>query len=296
MRHWALALLIALLVAGTGALRAHVQEEPSMAIDADPSNGTRPCDPIDVTRTVKINETYQIGICLLDLPFPPDAITGSVSYNRELNEAPEESPPLPASECDLPDNLCLDVNPDFNQSREGVPDDQTLGSGWNCTAFGIALPRGDEPRSPEADANITCYANLVEPNRTLTADPGLLALVTFRSLAPGVDEMQLPGFGSAYGLNCEPYGTMICSGATVTISPEQAPPPGMSEATPTGQPDPSFTSAPLSPSPETGASSASDGESDDNNALIAVVGVAISAMVLVAALFIWRRRYARVKP
>ena len=40
---------------------------PYMAIDADPTNGTRPCSPIDTTRTgAPTNGTYQVAICLVD--------------------------------------------------------------------------------------------------------------------------------------------------------------------------------------------------------------------------------------
>ncbi|MEX2246811.1 MAG: hypothetical protein WEC75_08995 [Dehalococcoidia bacterium] len=265
-------------------------EEISLAIDADTTNGTRPCDPIDVSRSLRPGTSYQVAVCLVGASEAPNALTTAIIYNREFNQAPEQSPPsLSAAECDDPDIKCLDSNPDLNDTKGDQSSGESVGSGWDCTAFGIAIPRGDEPRSEEADASITCYANILEPDATLAASPGLVTLTTFEALTEGTDDLSLSPVSSIFGLNCAPYGTMACRGAQITISNDApvatspAPSPGTGgsgESTP--------AAAPTDESPDGDEQPGSDdGLQPWVYALIAMGGAALLGLAVLAVV---RRR------
>ena len=65
-----LLLAVAIMIAGgvtafSRLVSADVQGTPHLELDMDPTNGTRPCSPIDATRTgAPTSGTYQIAVCL----------------------------------------------------------------------------------------------------------------------------------------------------------------------------------------------------------------------------------------
>jgi hypothetical protein len=178
-----------------------------MAIDADPTNGSAPCSPIDAARTVNTGVTYTVGICVTGTGgVAPNAFTAVLVYDGNLNSASTIT-------CSAP---CLDANPNANDGNS--TDGSLLGSGWVC--FGglvITPPVGDDPATAGvADANINCLADVSSPDTDLTDDPGLLASVTFTATSGGVENLTLSGASNVFGENC---GIGItCAGATITKS------------------------------------------------------------------------------
>jgi uncharacterized repeat protein (TIGR01451 family) len=196
---------------------AHLYTAPNgnqthLHIDADITNGTRPCAPIDATATVAVDSVHYVGVCLetyvgktvnsfeLHIRYtgdpdvvPPTTINSSPT---ELPEPvwdpgdPEADPPIPPGwvwSCPVADSHCLDVNPDANDGADHV-NWAKLGTGWDCTALGLLLPRGEDPATPNvADAVIVCNAANVGPDRDLAIDPGLLATIEFTATGVGVD-------------------------------------------------------------------------------------------------------------
>jgi hypothetical protein len=222
-----------------------------LSIDANPVNGTRPCDPIDPIRVVNPGETYTVGVCIENQPEAPRSFALRVLYDGTLNTAPE-----------VPDEgSALNDNPDANDGDGGTAGDR-LGTKWDCSGFTIKYPEGDDPNTPEADAIIVCNANVVHPDADLTISPGLLVTITFQASATnfGSEVVSYGGdtsIGGAAGsigycAETEPVipcvGAMIFKGITPTPSPTLSP-----TMTPTRTPTftrtPSITpSATLTPS------------------------------------------------
>lgn len=213
---------------------AHVYTFPNngnqthLHVDADPTNGTRPCDPIDTTRTVQVDDTYDVALCLWS--YAPNTVESFKVrlYYDDINTSPtlEGSAPM------------LDLNPDANDGD----DDETglkLGAGWDCTGFTIMPPVGDDPAtpcedefgrpiSPCHDAFIACNTNLASPDMDLAANPGLLATVEFTATGVGTEELtwgsdteiggpdvNLPDGGFAFCGPDAPEDQVACFGATI---------------------------------------------------------------------------------
>jgi hypothetical protein len=203
---------------------AHVYTHPitgqtmHLHIDADVTNGNRPCDPIDDTATVGLGTTHQVALCLDDyVPNDVQSFQIRLTNNDALNFAPDpqgsEEPKNGGSGPDC--GTCVDDNPDANDGDS--PAGLKLGSGWDCTGLGFVLPR-----SETLPIEIVCSANIEAPDIDLSADPGLLATITFRADAAGVDNISfLPwtsmGMKTAQGGSCGdvPDALIGCFGATV---------------------------------------------------------------------------------
>lgn len=192
------------------------------SIDADPSNGTRPCSPVDSARVVNPGQTYTVGLCIENQPEAPQAFSLRVIYDGNLNTAPEVADVSPA----------LDDNPDANDGDGGVAGDK-LGTGWNCTGFGIQFPKGNDPFTPEFDTLINCNANIVAPDADLTITPGLLATIAFQASSTNVGVEALAyGQDTAVAGAIEEIGScgiappvIPCLGATIFkgVTPTPAP-------------------------------------------------------------------------
>jgi hypothetical protein len=213
---------------------AHVWTNPAngnqthLHIDADPTNGTRPCVPLDYTRTVQVGDTYDVGLCLESYaPNKLESFKLRVYYD-DINTSPtlEGSAPM------------LDLNPDANDGNDDVSG-LTLGDGWDCSGFGIMPPVGDDPDtpcqdqygrpiSPCHDAFIACNADIISPDVDLTANPGLLATVQFTATGTGTEDLtwgsdteiggadvNLPDGGFAYCGSDVPEDQIGCFGATI---------------------------------------------------------------------------------
>ncbi|MEX2246801.1 MAG: hypothetical protein WEC75_08945 [Dehalococcoidia bacterium] len=173
-------------------------------------------DSVDDATSVFVGTTHLVGICLSGQATPPGAFTVVVNYNPgydpstglpagdDLNFAPEIADVAPA----------LADNPDANDGD--APAGDKLGGGWDCTAFGVAFPQGDDTVGTPtvSDATITCAAAIAGPDTDLTDDPGLLATITYDAINPGVDTLTIDAASNVDGTNC---GLVLtCQGATIT--------------------------------------------------------------------------------
>jgi hypothetical protein len=203
------------------------------AIDADTTNGI--CTTIDSTGTVTAGESYQVAICVENLPQEIDAFDLHVTYDDTLNYAPE-----------LPDQFpALDDNPDANAgvTTFSSPD---IGPDWDCSGLGHYFPIGDDNPSSgpgKGTAFITCD-HYYGGSYHLAGKSLPLAVIAFQALSPGADsfnfhDLDKLAWESRTVAMCDPDSawTMPCDGATVTILPE-----------PTSTPTPTATHTP-SPSP-----------------------------------------------
>jgi len=178
---------------------AHVYTFPGngntthLHIDADITNGSRPCDPVDDTATVAVGAAHKVGVCIED--YVPNSIGSFELYIRYTGD-PDATPPTtiniaPTLDCGsgTGDPGCLNANPNANDGDD--PTGFKLGGGWACGCFGlpVCFPKGDDPRTPGlADALIVCYgAPLNNPDQDLTANPGLLATIEFTASKAGTD-------------------------------------------------------------------------------------------------------------
>lgn len=208
-------------------------------VDADPTNGTRPCDPLDSTRTVQVGDTYEVALCLET--YAPNAVEAFKLrlYYDSINVAPDpDGDEEPAGGGAGPGcGSCLDDNPDGNDgdSAAGL----SLGGNWDCSGFTIFPPLGDDPATacvdefgrpvvPCHDAVISCNANIAGPDMDLSANPGLLAMVQFTATGEGTEVLtwgddteiggelvSLPDGGYAYCGPIVPEDQIACFGATI---------------------------------------------------------------------------------
>jgi hypothetical protein len=179
----------------------------TMSIDAIPGNGTRPCDPIDNAATVALNSSHSVAICIADYLAvageAPPAFEARVVYNT-LNTAPEVADVAPA----------VDDNPNLNNTAGPNGVGTTVGAGgWDCTSFGQAFPKGEDPNTPERDAFIFCNTG---GTSALAANPGHLATINFNTgSTSGTDPLTFGGSTNVFAENCG-LGVLVCVGATIT--------------------------------------------------------------------------------
>jgi len=217
-------------------------------VDANPNNGTRPCDPLDSTRTVQVGDTYDVALCLETYaPNKLEAFKLRLYYdmkasNLSINTAPDpQGAEEPAHGGTGPDcGSCLDDNPDANDTKApDTNDPEYLGSDWDCSGFTVFPPVGDDvntpcqdqygqPITPCHDAVIICNANIGMPDLDLSADPGLLATVRFTATGEGTElltwgddtelvgsDLVLPAGSSALCGPEVPESQIGCFGATI---------------------------------------------------------------------------------
>ncbi|MEX2225842.1 MAG: hypothetical protein WEB52_05260 [Dehalococcoidia bacterium] len=199
-----------------------------LSIDANPGNGTRPCDPIDPTSSVALSTSHSVAVCLdnyLQTQGSPNAFDARVQYSA-INIAPEAPDVAPA----------LNDNPNANDGAGP----NSLGPGWDCTAFGQSFPKGDNPNTAGVlDATIFCNGATLE----LTAEPGLLATIDFQSTSTsGTDILSFLAGTNIYAFDC---GTvdLTCTGATITKGAGGTAPTATSTSTP-GSVTPTNTKGP----------------------------------------------------
>jgi hypothetical protein len=292
-------------VAGGQALGTQ-QGDFELAIDANVENGNGPCDPIDSEADVNVGAVHRVAVCILNTPAPVFSFLTRVVYDGQLNVAPEVPDLLPA----------LDDNPDANAGATTFSS-PNLGTGWDCSGFGVYPPRGDDEFTPDKnDAVLACHADL----RTLTPDitlvqSGPLEVITFQVVGQGDDRIEFDPEtaigGSRLGTigTCGdiPEQTIPCHGAVIHKRGEGPPPtliPGFSPTAPT----PSPVGSPPAPTPEGkatvtpgGATPSAAGaapESDEGGGFPwAVVGGALGGagllIVVMGGLYTWSRASRR---
>jgi hypothetical protein len=209
--------------------------ETHLHIDADATNGSRPCAPIDATANVIIGDTHTVGVCIET--YEPNSIYSFELHVRYSGD-PDATPPTNINVATEVADVApaLDDNPNANDG-EGAT---MLGSGWDCTSFGILFPKGEDPSTPNvADAVIVCNADLVSPDLDLAADPGLLATIEFTAgMTPGDDLIDFgpidqrnankvfdprPGGGAARCGTAQAADRVGCFGAVIHKTPPPPP-------------------------------------------------------------------------
>jgi hypothetical protein len=194
------ALSAALLWQAAGRPGSAGAPEPTLAIDADPANGMRPCSPVDASRTgAPTSGQYTVAICLINSDGAPDAFDALVNWTGGVASAPEIANAAPA----------LDDNPDANQG----PGPNSLGTMWDCTGFGLLFPSGGA-----SSARLVCNDTTFGSNSLLTANPGLLGTITLDASGAGTttfsfDDMSNVNSPAGTNYTCD---ATACVGATVT--------------------------------------------------------------------------------
>jgi uncharacterized repeat protein (TIGR01451 family) len=195
---------------------------PLTPLSTDPSCW---CNPIDSTATVTLGSTNLVGICMDE--WTADGNSGlieslelDITNNAALNFAPDpqgSEEAVPPGNCGPSDTDCVNDNPNFNDGT-GV---DNVGSGWSCTGFGLA-----PPRSQVLPIHLVCAAPIGGTGQ-LTADPALLATITFNAVGTGVDTLSFAdptdiGFADP-GLDYSCFiggGNIGCFGATIDKVPD----------------------------------------------------------------------------
>ena len=216
---------------------AHLYTHPGsgntthLHIDADITNGTRPCDPLDSTATVIVGNVHKVGVCIED--YAPNSVEAFELHIRYIGDPSDNNPPLLNVATEKTGSYHdLDDNPDANDG-----DDVTgykLGGNWGCTGYSPPdEPVGEDPNTPGvADANIICNGS----DKDLAANPGLLATVEFTATVAGVDTIDfgpldvvnynvvgwpLPdGWEARCGMAPRLEQRIGCFGATITKLPD----------------------------------------------------------------------------
>jgi uncharacterized repeat protein (TIGR01451 family) len=171
---------------------------PYFALDAVEDTGW--CDTIDDTASVFAGAPHQVAICAVDhtSPYPGAGFNVDVSYDDSLNSGPELDDPT----------VYLNDNPDFNDCESAGGDaGSCMGSGWTCDPSpGLSTPPQMGP-----PAHINCWT--LTGTATLTDDPGLVAVMSFNSIAAGTDSLTFDGTTEIETLYCGTDTT--CPGATI---------------------------------------------------------------------------------
>jgi protocatechuate 3,4-dioxygenase beta subunit len=225
-----------------------------LEIDADITNGSGPCAPIDVTSAVAVGQTYQVAVCVAGLPAPLGVFQVDIDYDDTLSVAAEIA--CPAGDC-------LDDNPDANAGSTTWGDG--LGDGWDCNILDLSEPVGDRDPETGADhgrASISCWS-LVGPY-TFGDDEssGVLGLVQFIAIGTGSNGLTLSNvqMGNAMAAemgSCNPSTDvpMPCTGAVV----EQG---EVHTGTPTPTPSPPIVPPATGPGATSTATPNADGTRD----------------------------------
>ena len=243
------------LSGGKSAPVVQAQNQPYLAIDADLTNGNRPCDPIDDEATAGgIGAQHTVGVCLVDHAAAEDPIPTfvvDISYDETKYEGVEESGGEP---------YFLDVNPDAN---DGSGSDK-LGTDWTCDPIpGLSIPPSMGP-----PAHIECWT--IQGTKALTADPGLIATLTFTVVGLGDDVLTFDSTSEIYASYCNE--NMPCPGATIHAAGAPVEGPDSSNGNGKGNVN-------------------GDGNGNGGRVAVIAVGAIAGALVLGTALWYARRRW-----
>jgi hypothetical protein len=204
----------------TPATRA--QSGASLALDADASNGSGACSPVDSSADYAEGEEFQVAVCLTNSgEVPLAAFQFRVTYDDRIVIAPEVAD----------GGEGLDDNPDANAGATtfSSPD---LGGGWDCSGGVGAYPEGDDDgeRNGIGVAWSGGCGSIAPGGKSFTQGP--LVVIRFRAEGGGETRLtptqvsvtadDLTEVGS-----CDPGidAPMDCEGATITVT--GAPVPGV---------------------------------------------------------------------
>ena len=187
-----------------------------LEIDADTTNGSGPCNPVDAT--AEVYGMHKVAVCLTSSLAAPAGFDFDLVYDPALNTCTNES---------CPTGTCFDDNPDANLGTTtfSTPD---LGTGWDCSASEpVCAKSGQAGR-----AFIMCLCvDLGCATLPVGADVSApIAVVTFNEEAGGVDNLKLEDvalFDENIDSIVQCHGSGPCYGATLFV---QAPIGGIAEA------------------------------------------------------------------
>jgi hypothetical protein len=195
---------------------------PTLALDADVTNGDGPCSPVDGEAKLKRGESRQVAVCLIDPEEPPAAFDLAVLYDQQVVEAPNVGRcdgDIRQSEVADPGDA-LDCNPDVNAGTVtfGTP----LGDDFDCSGGGETEPWGNGP-DPQGDAFIGICMSVAGPYEL--PSPGVLAMITFVGRGGGESSLTLTravivGASGEDGGSCHPAKRpgLRCLDAKLSVS------------------------------------------------------------------------------
>jgi len=162
---------------------AHAAETFVFAIDADATDGTAPCHPINTTHTVNVGDHHEVAVCTVNEPNKPtgggpddvNSFSFTLTYDPLLNSCTPKN-------CSKKSPCTEDDNPDANAGStlgSGVPTTPNLGDGWDCSGFGLI-----EPTCTAGTATMTCLS-AAGPYTSGGLSPFPLAVVKFTVVGGG---------------------------------------------------------------------------------------------------------------
>jgi len=188
-----------------------------LEIDADTTNGSGPCNPVDTT--AEVSGMHKVAVCLTSSPAAPAGFQFEVVYHSTLNSCADLTP----------GGAALDDNPDANAGSTTWG--TSLGTGWDCSASEPVCAKNAEAGrafimcicSDPGCATLPVGANVSAP----------IAMVTFNAKAVRTDNLKLED-AALVDENIDSIvrcsGSGPCYGATLFV---QAPVGGIAEAPPT---------------------------------------------------------------
>jgi len=211
-------------------------------IDADATNGTAPCDPIDATNTVDVGDPHEVAVCTQNEPdkaTPPgkddtNAFSFNFTYDDDLNSC--VSP-----DCGKVAACANDDNPDANVGSSlgsGSPTSPNLGTGWDCSVSGTT-----EPVCSAGTGSMACFS-IAGPYTSGGLSPFPLAVIEFTAIAAGTDTI-VTDTNVWSGVESGELNPASVSGDVV-----KEPPPPTDTPTPTNTPVPPTDTPTATPVPE----------------------------------------------
>ena len=177
----------------------------TLAIDADPTNGTGACNPVDARRTVATSVAFSVALCLQDSQLAP--------VNGGFNTTSIDVSYTGISAADVASDLSTDLNSNPNWNDTGLTGPTT----WDCN---LANSTGAAPSASPSPATIVC--STVSANDQPVTGTVLLATLNFDPQASPVTSPISWGPGSTSLLSgaVEAFcgdGTLVCVNASVTV-------------------------------------------------------------------------------
>jgi hypothetical protein len=219
----------------------------NFAIDADPWNGTAPCNPIDDTNTVIVGSNHDVAVCTENEPQKgaggaddANVFTFFLNWDPLLNQC-KTDPACPAGD------KCLDDNPDVNAGSTlgagHVPTTPNLGGGWDCSGFGLI-----QPTCGSGQAKADCLSS-TGPYTSGGLSPFPLAIVSLKAILAGTDTIVTSGTVWSGVENSEVVAISVSADVEKVPPPPDTPTPTLTPVPPTLTPTLTPTNTPVPPTP-----------------------------------------------